>query len=128
LIVGERATIVAIGPIVGTLLAPLRALPPAQRPSVWSLSELPIDTLPQQLLGDIERSGHLMVVEEHVAHGGAGALIAHQLLLHGRAPTRFSHRCAQGYVSGRYGSQAFHRRESGLDAESVLGDLTRETP
>lgn len=121
LIDGNGATMVVVGPIVGTLLAPITALPPARRPSVWLLSELPIDEFPAEFLADLDRSGHLVVVEEHVAHGGAGELIARQLLLHGRAPARFSHRCAQGYPSGRYGSQSFHRRECGLDAESVVG-------
>ena len=65
----------------------------------------------------------LYVVEEHIAQGSAGQMLAHALLESGEAPARFTHRCAQGYLSGRYGSQGFHRRECGLDAESILRDL-----
>lgn len=128
LIGGERATALVIGPLVGSLLAPLLALPPDQRPSLWSLCELPIDDFPDAFLADVERSGHLVVVEEHVARGGAGELIARELLLRRRAPARFSHHCAQGYVSGRFGSQAFHRRECGLDPESLVRELTAAEP
>lgn len=124
LVVGERATVLVIGPLVGALVAPLLALRPDQRPSVWSLCELPVDEFPQEFLADMDRSGHLVVVEEHVAHGGAGEAIARELLLRRRAPARFSHSCAQGYVSGRYGSQAFHRRECGLHPESLVRELT----
>lgn len=124
LVAGDRATTLVIGPLVGTLLAPLLALRADQRPTLWSLCELPVDSFPAEFLADVERSGHLVVVEEHVARGGAAELIARQLLLLGRAPARFSHRCAQGYPSGRYGSQTFHRRECGLDAETLVGELT----
>ena len=124
LLSGDRATALVIGPLVGSLLARVLALPPERRPTVWSLCELPVDSFPEEFLADVERSGHLVVVEEHVARGGAGELIARQLLLQGRAPARFSHHCAQGYPSGRYGSQAFHRRECGLDAECLARELT----
>jgi hypothetical protein len=35
-------------------------------------------------------------------------------------PERFAARSARGYLSGRYGSQKFHRRECGLDPASIL--------
>jgi transketolase len=42
------------------------------------------------------------------------------MLATGHAPERFSARTAQGYPSGQYGSQSFHRRECGLDPVSIL--------
>jgi transketolase len=123
-VTGAGATAVVVGPLAGTLLEPLLAVPQNRRPNLWVLSELPVEAFPDDFLADVARSGHLIVVEEHVARGGVGASIAHQLLLHSRAPARFSHRCAQGYVSARYGSQRFHRRECGLDAESLVRALT----
>ena len=44
----------------------------------------------------------------------------------GPGPARFATRSALGYVSGRYGSQKFHRRECGLDPASVVEFLTAE--
>jgi len=122
---GEGPTLVAVGPLAGGLLAALSALPASRRPAFWIVTELPITAaaLPTEFLDDLRRSRHLYVVEEHVAQGSAGQMLAHALLEPGEAPARFTHRCARGYISGRYGSQGFHRRECGLDAESILRDL-----
>jgi transketolase len=124
LLAGDGACVVTVGPLVGPLLGLLWAVDPSRRPSVWSLAELPLERLPDDLLEDLDRKGHLIVVEEHVAQGSAGHALAGHLLGIGRAPRRFTHRCAARYPSGRYGSQQFHRRESRLDAQSLLAELT----
>jgi transketolase len=124
LVEGDAATILVCGPIAGGLLGAIRGLPPERRPSLWLVSELPFDGMPEAFLADVAASPHLVVVEEHVATGGVGERLARELLLRGVVPRRFTHRCALGYPSGRYGSQAFHRRECGLDAASILAALS----
>lgn len=118
---GSGPTVVAVGPLAGTLIDPARESP--LKPDLWLLSELPIDSMPVEFLDSLRRSGDLTVVEEHVAAGGAGQMLAAALLQAGAAPKRFTHRCALGYVSGLYGSQRFHRGECGLDAASILEGL-----
>jgi transketolase len=122
LLSGGSATVVVVGPLAGGILALARDLPEARRPSVWVLAELPVrpTEIPAALLDDIHQNGHVLVAEEHVAHGGAGASLAHAFAAARIAPRRFSHRFALGYPGGRYGSQHYHRRESGLDASSIL--------
>ena len=129
LLQGSGPTIVAVGPLAGSFLAPLGDLEEAKRPNFWVATELPFreETLPSDLLVDIQQSGHLIVVEEHVSQGGAGQGLAHLLLQMGKAPARFTHRCAVGYLSGNYGSQGFHRKESGLDPDSVLALVSRRS-
>jgi transketolase len=123
---GAGPVLVAVGPLAGPLAGALLALPPASRPQLWALSELPlISAPPAELLTSLELRQHLCVVEEHVAQGGAGAALALHLALAGRVPRRFDLACAQGYLSGTYGSQAFHRLENGLDAPSVLKKLAQ---
>jgi transketolase len=124
---GGGPTLVVVGPLAGGILAAAMQLRDPIRPSLWVLSELPVlaDEIPAALVEDIQRSGHLMVVEEHVAQGGAGQGLAHALLSRGAAPSRFSHRHAQGYPSGLYGSQAFHRKECGLDPQSILASIEK---
>ncbi len=119
---GAGPAVAVVGPIAGTLMKDFAGLENAKRPNLWVLTELPLDekTVPAQFLKDLETSGHLVVVEEHVAHGGAGEMIGRFLLLSGRAPKKFSHFCAQGYLSGYYGSQGFHRKECGLTSENIL--------
>lgn len=124
---GGGATLVIVGPLAGSIIEALLPEPEASRPSVWVVTELPIPdsgaALPGAFLDDLRRSGHLFVVEEHVAQGGAGQMLAYALARRGLAPARFTHRSALGYPSARYGSQKFHRKESGLDPASILAAL-----
>lgn len=121
---GGGPLIVAVGPLAGALWTACLALPPQTRPQIWAWSELPLDPEPPQaLLEALRRVGSLAVVEEHVAQGGAGQALAAWLLEAGLAPKRFRHFSARGYPSGNYGSQVFHRAESGLDPRSVLQAL-----
>lgn len=123
LVAGPCGTVVVCGPLVGGLLAAVDGLPGTRRPNIWLVSELPPGDPPASFLADVEATGHLVVAEEHVATGGLGERLARDLLLRGVAPRRFTHRCARGYPSGRYGSQPYHRRECGLDAASLLAAL-----
>ena len=65
-------------------------------------------------------------IEEHVAHGGVGEMLAAWILRSGRRLDQFETRAANGYLSGRYGSQRFHRQESHLDPESIAQFLTSQ--
>ncbi len=122
---GPGATVLAVGPLVGSLWNALLKIPPSQQPNLWVLTELPIrpETIPAEFLGQVRRSQRLVVVEEHVAQGGAGQMLAHALALLGQSPARFAHRCALGYPSGYYGSQKFHRQECGLDPAGILAEV-----
>jgi transketolase len=123
LVQGDGPCLLAVGPLVGPIASAALGRERRDRPSVWLLSELPLPPPPAEFLADLRRADCLAVVEEHVAAGSAGAALALHLLSTGQAPRRFVHRPALGYVSGRYGSQQFHRRESGLDANAVLAAL-----
>jgi transketolase len=120
---GGGATLLAVGPIVGGILEAARKIDEASRPNIWLLSELPLNGIPAEFKADLARSQRLVVVEEHVLHGSAGQMIAHRLLLEGASPKSFAHCTARGYPSGRYGSQGFHRKESGLDVASIIALL-----
>jgi transketolase len=118
---GEGSVVITVGPLAGSLLGAL-----AERPDLdvdlWALSELPLlpDSIPAEFLASLERSRRLCVIEEHVATGSAGAAIASFVLGRGIALDAFEQATARGYPSGLYGSQHFHRRESGLDSESLV--------
>jgi transketolase len=122
LVSGAGATLLVVGPLAGSILAAVNTLPVPHRPSLWVLSELPIQPreIPPAFVADFERSGHLLVIEEHVAHGSVGASLALALIEAHTVPRRFSHRFALGYPSAHYGSQLYHRRECGLDPASIL--------
>jgi transketolase len=123
LLTGTGPTIVIAGPLAGGILEAVRQ--GGNPADVWLVSELPVTELPSEFLSSLRRSNYLMVIEEHVCAGGLGQMLSHQLLLAGLAPGRFVHRTALGYVSGKYGSQRFHRAECGLDAVSIIAELNR---
>jgi transketolase len=122
---GGGVALLGIGPLVSNLILAAAALEEANRPNIWVISELPTAEIPVEFIADIRQRDALLVAEEHVAKGGLGQIIAHQLLLDGYAPRQFAHSAAAGYVSGLYGSQKFHRAESGLDPQSILAKLAR---
>lgn len=121
---GGGATLLVVGPLVGGLLEAALQMDKPSRPSVWLLAELPIEDVPAEFVSDIARSQHLVAVEEHVPHGGAGQMLAHRLAMMGVMPRRFEHRAAHNLPAERYGSQKFHRRQCGLDAASIFSALS----
>jgi transketolase len=123
LLTGVGPTIAIAGPLAGGILDAVRQADISA--DVWLVSELPITELPLEFLSSLHRSNYLMVIEEHVRAGGFGQMLSHQLLLAGTAPGQFVHRTALGCVSGRYGSQRFHRAECGLDPASIVAELNR---
>jgi len=126
LVEGRGWVVLVTGPLVGGIWDAVRKLDEDQRPALWLLTELPPGEIPDAFLDDLARSLKLLVVEEHVAQGGVGSMIARALLERGRAPERFVTRSAQGYPSGKYGSQKFHRKESGLDSAAIVEVITAE--
>jgi transketolase len=122
LVQGGGALVLVVGPLAGPIIEAAEKLPEPSRPELWVLSELPLDIapFPVEFLESLARRKHLVVAEEHVLQGSAGQMVAHALLRLGQAPPKFSHCHAKGYLSKTYGSQNFHRAESGLDAGHVL--------
>jgi transketolase len=123
LLPGTGPTIVIAGALAGGILEAVHQ--GGISADVWLVSELPVTELPSEFLSSLSRSDYLLVIEEHVCAGGLGQMLSHQLLLGGAAPGQFVHRTALGYVSGKYGSQHFHRAECGLDPVSILAELNR---
>lgn len=126
LIDGRGWVVLVAGALAGGIWEALRRLEPGRRPCLWLLGELPAAPFPAEFLADLARTRRLLVVEEHVAQGGVGRMIAADLAESGRTPERFAARNALGYPSGLYGSQAFHRRECGLDAAAIVEFLAAE--
>jgi transketolase len=122
---GGGPVLLIVGPLAGSIIGALMPVPQADRASVWVLSELAVNeqSLPEAFLRDVRRADRLMVVEEHVAQGSVGQMLARALLLRGAAPARFQHHVARGYPSGNYGSQLYHRKECGLDPDSIVAAL-----
>lgn len=127
---GGDGVVIGVGPLTGTYIEPFAALPEASRPNLWAACELPLATNPPPaaLLDQIGRSRRLLVVEEHVARGGAGAELALMALAQGWPVEDFRHLCASGRIHPTYGSQPFLRARSMLDPASVLAAASGGQP
>jgi transketolase len=119
---GEGPVCIAVGPLAGAYVAAFDSVPFARRPRLWAVSELPIEAnpLPSELLRQIADASRVIVAEEHVRQGGFAADLALSLSQQGVPLRSLQHFCARRHVFERYGSQAYLRKQSGLDAESVL--------
>jgi transketolase len=127
---GKAGVVIVVGPIAGGLWRATREQAAAERPALWVVSELEgissALTPPQALIEAVVNAPVLGVVEEHVAQGGFGQQFLHFLALCGRPTPAVVHAHAQGYPSGRYGSQAWHRQECGLDVPTILRSLAEK--
>jgi transketolase len=119
---GRGPLIAVAGPLVGPILKAVNDLESAFRPELWVVSELPLEASPppEEFAVRLETAPAVWVVEEHVAQGGFGRMLSSWILEHGYSPKSFRHWHAAGYPSGTYGSQEFHRTESGLSAPYIL--------
>lgn len=125
LLPGSGAILVGVGPLIGTLLQRVGEMDVATRPSIWVLTQMPLGLteIPAEVVARVGAGCTFTVLEEHVAHGSAGQALVARLAQLGVTPKRFVHFYAGGYPSGKYGSQTFHRLESGIDASTILNLL-----
>lgn len=116
-----KLTIVGIGPVLLNALLPAAELGSVD---VFAVSQLPLPALDADLQQSVATSAQMLVVEEHAARGGLGEHLSAMLA---RAGTHFRlhHRHAAGYPDGRYGSQAYHQQQSGLDVASLRDAVAR---
>jgi transketolase len=125
LVAGDGPIVLAVGPLAGTYVQPLLGMAAAVRPELWAVAELPVRLadVPPEFLDALRAGRPLCVAEEHVAQGGAAAQLLLALAGAGVGLSRLCHLHARAHHYERYGSQAWLRRQSGLDPESVLAAL-----
>jgi transketolase len=70
--------------------------------------------MPEELSASIAAKRRVITIEEHYRAGGLGEAVSYELLTAKLLPESFSCLCAEGYPSGRYGSQRWHQEENGL--------------
>ncbi|QRR01673.1 transketolase family protein [Dyadobacter sandarakinus] len=118
-------TIFALGPVANNVLNALTlAEDLSQKVNVITALRFPLE-LTADITKLISATPHLLVVEEHISIGGLAQQLSIQLLEKGIAPKSFRSLRAQGYPDGLYGSQGFHQKKSGLDANSILEQLSQ---
>jgi transketolase len=121
---GDGPTIIAVGDIAEEVLEECNRLYMCgkQTPSLWAVSEFPLQRLiPEAFREDIERSDHLIIIEDHVKHGSIGDYLTCELInQYCGVPKYIDHYYADGPPYDSYGSRDFHRKQSGLDIKAIL--------
>ncbi len=115
---GEFGAIAALGPLAGVAWQALLDVPAALRPSVWAVTEFNDKEIPDEFWTQVSEKT-LFTIEEHVVAGGLGMHVALAMIHKGIHVSKFVHRYALGYPTGRFGSQAFHRAQCGIDSDGV---------
>lgn len=116
-----KLTVAGIGPVLLNVLTGLTENGPAD---VFAFAQLPGTTLTPAFTRSVAASKQLLVLEEHAARGGLGEHLAAALTREGIS-FRLHHQHACGYPEGRYGSQAYHQKQSGLDSVSLQAIVAR---
>jgi transketolase len=116
-----QLTVAGIGPV---LLNVLPWITENGQADVFAFSQLPSLALTPAFTQSIAASKQLLVIEEHAARGGLGEYLATALAREGIF-FRLHHRHACGYPEGRYGSQTYHQKQSGLDSASLQATVAR---
>ncbi len=119
---GNRAVAVGSGPILKALLQILPEFP-SDSIAIYDISQFPLTEIPGEIVRHIERCGSLITLDEHVAAGGLGQAVSHLLLGRLQSPIHYLPLSANGYPSGRYGSQNWHWEENGLAGAPLKGRL-----
>lgn len=118
---GRGCVVIVMGPVVQGLYD----LDPEllDQLEIWSVGTFPIEQIPVELAASIREKARVVALEEHYAPCGLGEALSHLFLTSGVVPASLTCLHAAGYPSGRYGSQRFHQRESGLAGPSLVSRL-----
>jgi transketolase len=112
---GSKGVVIGTGPVLENIIN----LPEAEDFEIWLVSIFPILDLPLALIDSIKATGKLVTIEEHQGQCGMHESIASLILQSGISLKKFLPLFAQGYLSGKYGSQQWHQAENGLAGERL---------
>lgn len=115
---GKKGVMVVLGPLIGNAWHALTTLTDLERPSLWCVCEFDEKLIPKQFISEVD-ANTLYVLEEHVQSGGLAMNVALYLAKNSIKLTKLVSASAVGYPTKTYGSQEFHRRQSGLDHGSI---------
>lgn len=119
---GSGAVVVGMGPV-------LQGLWHMEEPGlleeleIWSVGTFPLAPLPAELSASIRRARRVITIEEHYGAGGLGEALSYLFLSSRVVPNRFLSIHAEGYPSGRHGSQLWHQAENGLAGPGLVTRL-----
>jgi transketolase len=121
---GRSCVVIGMGPVLQGLYE-MGAPDLLDELEIWSVGTFPLPDLPAELAASIQQKRRVVTLEEHYRACGLGEAISHLCLTSRVVPDSFLSLGAEGYPSGRYGSQRFHQEESGLAGPALVSRLEK---
>lgn len=118
---GHKMVVIGTGPVLGNLFKLESDL--LDQLEIWVLGIFPVIELPDELLAAIHRTKSLLTIEEHHGQCSMNESIASLLLKSGVERIHFAGLNANGYPSGKYGSQLWHQSENNLAGNGLKDQL-----
>ncbi len=118
-------TIIVLGPLVSNVLDALDKKNMRASADIFTAIRFPILALSENVEASIRATAKVLVIEEHVKHGGLAQAISCQMAEKNLKTDRFIALNAEEYPSGTYGDQRFHQHESGLDVHGISDALMK---
>jgi transketolase len=116
---GKKIIVAGTGPVLGNL-EQFKDAPFFDDLEIWAISCFPIMDLPAAFCESVKMKKKVLTIEEHYEQGGLNEALA-GLLLKKMKQTgiTFKSLSAQGYPSGKYGSQKWHQEENKLEGQGL---------
>lgn len=117
-----KAIVMGTGSVVDNIFK----LPSAmlQDLEIWLLSRLPVYKLPEELINSIKQTRNVITIEEHQGQCGMHETLASLLLKNLDTSIGYHTLFANGYPSGKYGSQQWHLEENNLAGNNLEKKIT----
>jgi len=120
-----ETTVFALGPVANNVMSALSVAGDlTEKVNVITALHFPL-RLEADLLDMVKSAPNILVAEEHISTGGLAQQLSVQLLERGIFLNSFKSLKAEGYPNGRYGSQSYHQKLSGLDTDSIIAHINQ---
>ena len=116
---GNSILVAAMGPVIENVINWLPELPPNSI-DLWSIGQFPIWEVPKEFTDSAKRAKTIITIEEHYRSGGLAENLSLFLTNLSSQKVSIINLFAEGYPSGRYGSQKWHQEENGLGGTKLL--------
>jgi transketolase len=115
-----KLTVVSLGPIINNVISAIESSDYKNNIDLFAVKKIPFDNFSEKLINSLQKTGNLLLVEEHVERGGLSEHIALKLLKETIQLKSCISLHALGYPNTLYGDQNYHLEQSGLDAGNIL--------
>jgi transketolase len=119
----SKLTIISQGPVANNLLEALKLFDGKLEIDVFTIKNMPILELPDQIKKSIFKTMNVLTIEEHITIGGISSMISLAIHTEGLKIEKFVSLSAKGYPGNLYGSQSYHQKISGLDPLNISNSI-----